>query len=434
MKLKKLWALILAVSLLAGTSVLAFADEREPYYVSNTTIPSSIKIGEMLGEEWYDEGVGGLVTGYEITFHNLEPNTEVRCFNEDSEFLFSDQSALTFNEHGGAGCDSGLTDETGSMTVFWSTYYAVAFAPTTFTFQPGYEYFEDIRDDDNTWLGFVFLSEWKNIGDPITIKVEEPVIETNAPATIKKGESLNLTTELTNTALTNTDTAYYLDENNYIEDPNVELFYEDPSAAIVYRELIDDDTHKKHMPAYQPSVEIIEGQDLVKQSNQDYSNTLKSSETLTFTGTGTVKLKVKYNQFITCSNCQHATEYEDLEFGYSGTVESIDKGYDITYSPEKIITIQVTEDEVTDPSSDSDPDTTDPGNEQGTDTAKPEVMTKNTDKKTAGTNVAKTEQKKASADKPNTADNNDVTLLIWTLIISAEALAVLIICRRKIAS
>lgn len=416
MKLKKLWALILAISLLAGTSVLAFADEREPYYVANTTIPSSIKIGEMLGEEWYDEGVGGLVTGYEITFHNLEPNTEVRCFNEDSEFLFSDQSALTFNEHGGAGWECGLTDETGSITGFWSTYYAVAFAPTTFTFQPGYEYYEDIYDDDNTWLGSVSLSEWKNIGDPITIKVEEPVIKTNAPATIKKGESLNLTTELTNTALINTDTAYYLDDNNY-----------DYYLIGEGRELIDDDTHKKHMPAYQPSVEIIEGQDLVKQSNQDYSNTLKSSETLTFTGIGTVKLKVKYNQFVTCDESQHDIEWDDE------TGELIDNGY-ITYNPEKIITIQVTEDEDTDPSSDSDPDTTDPGNEQGTDTAKPEVMTKNTDKKTAGTNVAKTEQKKASADKPNTADNNDVTLLIWTLIISAEALAVLIICRRKIAS
>ena len=414
MKLKKLWALILAISLLAGTSVLAFADEREPYYVSNTTIPSSIKIGEMLGEEWYDEDGGGFVTGYKMTFRNLEPNTKVICINDD--FLSSDQSALTFNEHGGGGWVGGLTDETGSITGFWSTYYAVAYAPTTFTFQPGYEYYEDIYDDDNTWLGSVSLSEWKGIGDPITIKVEEPVIEANAPATIKKGESLNLTTELTNTALTNTDTAYYLDDNNYDYYLNGEG-----------RELIDDDTHKKHMPAYQPSVEIIEGQDLVKQSNQDYSNTLKSSETLTFTGTGTVKLKVKYNQFITCDESQHDIEWDDE------TGERIDNGY-ITYSPEKIITIQVTEDEVTDPSSDPVSDSTDQGKKQETDSTKPNVEAKNTGKKTAGTNAAKVEQKKTSADKPNTADNNNVTLLIWTLIISAEAVAVLIIYRRKTVS
>ena len=148
--------------------------------------------------------------------------------------------------------------------------------------------------------------DYTKIGDPFTVTVEEPVIQTNAPASIQSGDTLNFTTELTNTALVNKDTAYYLNENNY-------------SGGM----LVEDETHKTHEAAYQPSVEILEGKDIVSQSNQDYSNTLKSSETLTFTGAGTVKLKVTYKQFNTCKDCIQS----DSEL----------------YSPEKIITIQVME-------------------------------------------------------------------------------------------
>ena len=85
-----------------------------------------------------------------------------------------------------------------------------------------------------------------------------------------------------------------------------------------------------HEPAYQPSVEILEGKELVKQTNQDYTNTLKSSETLSFTGIGTVKLKVKYNQFITCASCQSVYDENGKQTGEY-----------YTYNPEKIITIEV---------------------------------------------------------------------------------------------
>lgn len=60
------------------------------------------------------------------------------------------------------------------------------------------------------------------------------------------------------------------------------------------------------------------------QSNQDYTNTLTSSETLTFKKAGIVKLKVTYTQF---------------ELGNPDA-----QG---TYNPEKIITIQVTDDSTT---------------------------------------------------------------------------------------
>ncbi len=410
MKFKKLWALILAISLLAGTSVLAFANEREPYVTHD--IPSSMKIGEPLGKEI--SAFDGTHYGYTITCHNLEPNKYVAFLTEDWR-----SKPRTFHEHGGSGdFYMPYTDENGTATDWFFT-GSVAYTPGTVTFQPGYEYWEyDYEIED-----WVSLNEWKQFGDPIVFKVEEPIIRTNAPTSIKKGESLNLTTELTNTALTNTDTTYYLDENNYML---IGDFIEGENGG---RQLIDDDTHQSHMPAYQPSVEIVEGQDLVKQTNQDYSNTLKSSETLTFTGTGTVKLKVKYNQFITCTECQHVFDWD------GENDELIDKGY-VTYSPEKIITIQVTDDSVTDPSSDSDTNATDQGKEQGTDSVNPDVEDKNIDaKEPAGTNSsAKAEQEKTDTDKPNTGDNNNVTLLIWTLIISAEAMGVLVIYKRKMVS
>ena len=84
--------------------------------------------------------------------------------------------------------------------------------------------------------------DYTKIGDPFTVTVEEPVIQTNAPSSVQSGDTLNLTTELTNTALVNKDTAYYLNENNY-------------SGGM----LVEDETHKTHEAAYQPSVEILEG-------------------------------------------------------------------------------------------------------------------------------------------------------------------------------
>lgn len=153
------------------------------------------------------------------------------------------------------------------------------------------------------------------VGEPYTITVEEPIIQDNAPDTVKSGESINLQTELTNTALVNTDVAYYYDPENYYDDGT----------------LVADSTHKRHVAAYQPMVEVIEGAELVEQTEQDYSHTLNSSEKLTFTGEGTVKLRIVYNQIVNCS-CP------DLDMS------------DVLYNPEKIVTIQVgssgTEDDI----------------------------------------------------------------------------------------
>ena len=149
------------------------------------------------------------------------------------------------------------------------------FNPGTITMQRYYQYVDS--------ESYELIGDRVYVGDPITIQIEEPVIKTNAPESIEVGDTLQFTSELTNTALTNKDTAYYLDENNYYKGA-----YDDGYQII---ELKDDDTHYHHEPAYQPSVEILEGKELVKQTNQDYTNTLKSSETLSFTGIGTVKVK-----------------------------------------------------------------------------------------------------------------------------------------------
>ena len=203
----------------------------------------------------------------------------------------------SFDQHG-AWSGPETTDENGKLVTSDTFHTTESFyKPGTIRFQAQYCYSNDVLPTDG---------DYTKIGDPFTVTVEEPVIQTNAPASIQSGDTLNFTTELTNTALVNKDTAYYLNENNY-------------SGGM----LVEDETHKTHEAAYQPSVEILEGKDIVSQSNQDYSNTLKSSETLTFTGSGTVKLKVTYKQFNTCKDC----------------IQSDSK----LYSPEKIITIQVTE-------------------------------------------------------------------------------------------
>ena len=203
--------------------------------------------------------------------------------------------------HDGWGDGPVITDEDGKVVV-------PVFSPLTSFYRPG-EYHLQAKyyyvDPDNLWEQ---NKKYIEVGDPFIFNVEEPIIQVNAPESIQVGETFHLTTELTNTSLINKDTAYYLDENNYIDG-----------------ELISDEIHNAHEAVYQPSVEILEGKNLVSQSNQDYSNTLKSSETLTFTGTGTVKLKVTYNQFNTCRN------QDDSKL----------------YNPEKIITIQVTEDGTT---------------------------------------------------------------------------------------
>lgn len=159
----------------------------------------------------------------------------------------------------------------------------------------------------------VYLSN--PISRPVRVMIEEPVINTNAPTNVTVGSTITFTTALTNTSLKNLPASEYEEDSHY-------------TGEGLWRSYCG----KENAIAYKPSVTVIEGEELVKQKNRNYSNTLASSESLTFTGTGTVKLKVTYNQFIT-----YPSYLAVLDEFYNPTGE-----FD-TYSPEKIITIRVTD-------------------------------------------------------------------------------------------
>lgn len=146
----------------------------------------------------------------------------------------------------------------------------------------------------------------KVLGDPFTVTVEEPVVETNAPESIETGSVLNLKTFLSNTALDN-------------------IPVEEAEKRIHLKYFAVDDSEGdiiSHQTNFRPVLEILEGKELVQRSEGDYSHTLESSEQLTFTGTGTVKLRIAYHMIY---------DTEDIScFPYS-------------YNPEKIVTIQVTD-------------------------------------------------------------------------------------------
>lgn len=200
----------------------------------------------------------------------------------------------------GGGSDSLIEDNrvVGSQS---EAYYYLERLGESYAFEPG------IKPLDIVYNG---IGKMGSLG---TITVEEPVITTNAPASVKAGSTLTLTTALTNTALKNLKTAEYEDQKNY--DYGSYKFQERGTNPV----------------AYKPSVTVIEGKDCVTQSKQDYSNTLSSSEALTFKKAGTVKLKVTYTQFAT-------DPYLLYEPGH---IEEIPN--DKRYHPEKIITIQVTD-------------------------------------------------------------------------------------------
>lgn len=329
LKKSRLAALFLACAVGVVSAVPAFAeeaavqDEAAPYYTHE--LPGSVKIGELLYDDFPTEG------RYPITIHNLIPgkfcgvsyntsftfigSTEATSSIYNNHVIFADHSAGYYNireipESGDFSCES----PTSAMVSF--------ITPGTFCIDVGYRYYEKTG---NLLDGINPISDRQAVGEPIIIEVEAPVIETNAPKSIEVGNTLQFTTELTNTALSNRDVAPYLDESNYNDNG---FFIGETGDASPFHS-------PSHTPAFQPSVEIIEGQDLVKQSNQDYTNTLKSSEELTFTGRGTVKLKVTYNQFVTCPSCQ----------GSDG--EGV-------YNPEEMITIEVT-DGSSEPSEPSEP-------------------------------------------------------------------------------
>lgn len=126
-----------------------------------------------------------------------------------------------------------------------------------------------------------------SVCEPAVIEVEEPEIICNLPERVEVGATVDFMTELANTALESTDVARYENKDNYD-------YYE--SAGKVHWSW----KNQKGFPvSYKPSVTVISGTDCVKQNEQNYSETLKSSEKLTFIKEGVVKLKISYKQIET---------------------------------------------------------------------------------------------------------------------------------------
>ena len=259
---KRLCSVMLAL-ILSLTALSAFAlsakendsQEEENQVTAEYHLPTSLKVGQRIFDLPENQ--------QEVVLHNLQPGKLVQMQWEDWPTY-----SKYFTGHGTFGLTFEV-DKNGTVT-FPSRFQAAIcfYEPGTITFRPAYAYVESEMEN---------ATEFTATGDVFTLEIEAPVIQTNAPKSIQVGSTLHLQTALTNTALPNKDTAYYLDPDNYEH-------YVD-SMGNEGMELIEDGEHVRHEPAYQPRVEILEGADLVEQTNQDYSNTLTSTEDLTFKGT-----------------------------------------------------------------------------------------------------------------------------------------------------
>lgn len=207
---------------------------------------------------------------------------------------------------------TGAADKNGSANIFCEP--CMAYRPETVNASVEiYFYGNDAHEDGSSKFA--------------TIKIEQPIITHNAPLSVKSGSSVNFTTAITNTAYSNSKIS----------------------------------NHKDNEPFYTPFVEIIEGNNIVTRSNQDYTNTLCTSETLTFNNSGSVTLKIRYQPTVYQVFAEGILIDETLEV-WKQSKEVIDYKKQggqavliyLDGSVEEIVTINVTEDSKPDlPSSDS---------------------------------------------------------------------------------
>lgn len=207
---------------------------------------------------------------------------------------------------------SGAADKNGSANIFCEP--CMAYRPGTVNASVEiYFYGNDALEDGSSKFA--------------TIKIEQPIITHNAPLSVESGSSVNFTTAITNTAYSNSKIS----------------------------------NHKDNEPFYTPFVEIIEGNNIVTRSNQDYANTLCTSETLTFNNSGSVTLKIRYQPTVYQVFAEGILIDETLE-AWKQSKEVIDYKKQggqavliyLDGSVEEIVTINVTEDSKPDlPSGDS---------------------------------------------------------------------------------
>ncbi len=185
----------------------------------------------------------GQILPYEsdyATVHNLLPNEEFM-----GGVVSFDGAIWNIGPSEAKGGASGTADTNGSANIFC---------------EPCMAYRSGTINASVTMYLYTDTS-FENVSSKFaTIKIEKPTITHNAPSSVKVGSSINFTTAITNTAYSNSKVS----------------------------------SHKDNEPFYVPYIDIIEGKNIVTQDNQDYTNTLCTSETLTFNNSGSVTLKIKY--------------------------------------------------------------------------------------------------------------------------------------------
>lgn len=272
-----------------------------------------------------------LPSGYYATIQNLLPEEEFMggVIEYEGAFWYIGSSPM-----GGAG---GTADKNGIAQAFSDPY--ITYRPGTINVSVGLDRYS--QDED---LPVECSVEFA------TIKIEQPIITHNAPLSVKSGSSVNFTTAITNTAYSNSKIS----------------------------------NHKDNEPFYTPFVEIIEGNNIVTRSNQDYTNTLCTSETLTFNNSGSVTLKIRYQPTVYQVFAEGILIDETLEV-WKQSKEVIDYKKQggqavliyLDGSVEEIVTINVTEDSKPDlPSSDShssNTNTTSPGTTPPTSSSIPDT-------------------------------------------------------------
>lgn len=262
---------------IGGMSTTVWAEDEATTETSPTfeySIPQSVKIGyEMDGYEYmFGSGLPlNRIVGYESNLYEFAYN-----YHQGGEIYLSTSDDGTYH-----------------MNILTQVF-----------FKPGKAYIQPCYGEE--WgIG----PKTEDIGEPYIITIEEPIIVHNMPESVDLGATHTLTTQLTNTELINKK----LSDFTYVEKDD---YYSDYYVA-------GNLGNCEHEIVYRPVIEVIEGANLVSRANQDYTNTLNSSEDITFTGEGTVKFKITYEQLNTIPCCLR------------GNVE------DFFYNPEKIITVNV---------------------------------------------------------------------------------------------
>ncbi len=251
------------------------------------TLPKSIKIGDPMPKA-------------DITFHNLTPGIEYHTYISD--FTGENESDPVFYLHPYDRSEghSSVVDTDG--TIKNQELASDEQVNGVYAYRPGYWKLVPQISAKQPPYG-----SWQ-IGNAIFVEVESPIITHTAPTAAVVGQTIQLNTSLTNVNLKNYKVSDY---------ENVEPIvcwtdeYWDGENTLIQ-------THRYHRfgnlhpIAYKPTVEVISGSDLIERKNKDYSNTLNSTESITFLKEGTIKLRISYNQIKTMDCAAECFDYNEI--------------------------------------------------------------------------------------------------------------------------